>query len=239
LLASAAFRWFHPRVQRIIVITGTDTGVGKTVLTALLAAHLVRKGAKVAAFKPICSGGRDDARQLRRALGNSLPLNTINPWHFRAPIAPLLAARMEKRVVRLPEVLAHIRQVSLAPPRPDYVLIEGAGGLLSPLGEGFSTRELMVELKAHPIIVGPNRLGVVNHVSLTLNALPSSMARTARIALISERTRDLASRTNAPLLVEFHDPARVIILPHFPKPGAIDLMLADRRTRMALEQLLG
>ena len=90
-------------------ITGTDTGAGKTVLTALLTRFLRNRGLNVAALKPICSGGRNDARALRAALNGALSLDEINPWHFRAPIAPLLAARRERKRVRLAEVLTHVR----------------------------------------------------------------------------------------------------------------------------------
>ena len=96
-------------MKRTLFITGTDTGAGKTVLTALLAQFLRARGVNAAALKPVCSGGRADARALRAAMDGALPLDEINPWHFRAPIAPLLAARRERRHVHLSEVMAHIR----------------------------------------------------------------------------------------------------------------------------------
>jgi len=83
--------------QMTIFITGTDTGVGKTVLTVLLAQFLRQRGVNAAALKPICSGGRDDARKIFTAVSGALSLDEINPWHFRAPIAPLLAARKENK----------------------------------------------------------------------------------------------------------------------------------------------
>ena len=89
-------------------ITGTDTGVGKTVLTALLARYLCERRVRVAAFKPVCSGGRADARALHAALGGVLTLDEINPWHFRAALAPTLAAAREKKSVALAQVLGHI-----------------------------------------------------------------------------------------------------------------------------------
>ena len=128
-------------------ITGTDTGAGKTVLTALLARFLRERGVNVAALKPVCSGGRDDARALQAALGGALSLDEINPWHFRPPIAPVLAARRERKRVTLADVLAHVRAMQK---RFDVVLIEGAGGLLSPLGENFDSRDLLTALRATP-----------------------------------------------------------------------------------------
>ena len=136
-----------PRMKPTFFITGTDTGVGKTVLTALLARFLRERGCQVAAFKPVCSGGRDDARALHAALGGALTLDEINPWHFRAPIAPSLAAAREGKSVSLAQVLAHIRA---ARRNFNVTLVEGAGGLLSPLGEDFDSRDLMNALRARP-----------------------------------------------------------------------------------------
>ncbi len=207
---------FIPCVQRIFVITGTDTGVGKTVFTRLLAAHLHTLGARVAALKPVCSGGRDDARQLRRAIGGVLPLGVINPWFFRAPLTPLLAARAEGRRLELSEVVAQIRRVAAAKHEPEFVLVEGAGGLLSPLGEGFSTRELVVALRAETILVAANRLGAINHVRLTLAALPRGFAARTRIVLMNPARPDHVSRTNAGLIEELTGAGRTMTFPHLP-----------------------
>ena len=191
-------------------ITGTDTGVGKTVLTALLARHLRERGVNAAALKPICSGGRDDARALRAAMNGALTPDEINPWHFRAPIAPLPAARRERRQVRLADVLAHVRAMQK---RFDVLLVEGAGGVLSPLGENFNSRDLIAALRATPIVVCPNRLGAVNQVLLTLAALPRSASCRARVVLMSPPRQDVSTKTNAGLLAEFFDAGRIFELP--------------------------
>ena len=169
-------------MKRTLFITGTDTGVGKTVLTALLARFLRARGVHAAALKPVCSGSRDNVRKHFAALDGALPLDEINPWHFRAPLSPLLAARREKKSVKLPQVLAHVRAVQK---RFDVLLVEGAGGLLSPLGENFDSRDLITALRATPIIVAQNKLGAVNHILLTLGALPRGAAATARVILMS------------------------------------------------------
>src|SRR5471032_2729870 len=117
-------------MKQTLFITGTDTGVGKTVLTALLTRFLRERGINAAALKPICSGSRADARALHAAMNGALTLDEINPWHFRAPIAPLLAARKAGQRVKLSQVRAHIHAMQK---RFDVLLVEGAGGLLSPL----------------------------------------------------------------------------------------------------------
>src|ERR1039457_2558809 len=146
-------------MKQLLFITGTDTGVGKTVLTALFVKFLRERGVNAAALKPVCSGNRDDARKIFAAMNGALSLDEINPWHFRAPVAPLLAARRERKQVRLADMIAHIRTMQK---RFEVLLVEGAGGLLSPLGENFNSHDLISALRAKPIIVCQNRIGAVN-----------------------------------------------------------------------------
>ena len=216
-------------------ITGTDTGVGKTVLTALLARHLRERGVSAAALKPICSGGRDDARALRAAMNGALTPDEINPWHFRAPLAPLLAARRERRRVRLADVLAHVRTMQK---RFDVLLVEGAGGLLSPLGENFDSRDLIAALRATPIVVCPNRLGAVNQVLLTLAALPRSASCRARVVLISPSKPDASTSTNVSLLAEFLDAKRIFCLPRLGGRFDPEKVLKDSRIRRTFRVLV-
>lgn len=198
------------KAPQIIFITGTDTGVGKTVFAALATAYLRQRGFRVAALKPLCSGGRGDAKILHAAAGKVLSLDEVNPWHFRAALAPVLAARLEGKRVRLREVVARIRRVAK---NFDVVVVEGAGGLLSPLGEGFDSRDLMVALKATPIIVAANKLGAVNQVRLVLAALPARLAAVARVVLVQQPRPDAASRTNLKLLREFVPASRLRVMP--------------------------
>jgi dethiobiotin synthetase len=184
-------------MKQTFFITGTDTGVGKTVLTALLTRFLHERGINVAALKPVCSGGRADAHALHIAM------------NFRAPIAPLLSARKENRRVKLSQVLAHARMIQ---ERFDILLVEGAGGLLSPLGENFDSRDLIEALHATPIIVAPNKLGVVSQVLLILEALPKNLKSRARIVLVSQPRPDASAKTNAKLFAKFAT-ANIFLLP--------------------------
>ncbi len=133
-------------MKQIFFITGTDTGVGKTVLTALLARFLRERGVRVAALKPVCSGGRDDARVLRAALDGALTLDEINPWHFRAADCAALAAALEKKSVTLAQVLAHIRAMR-------EKLRRDAGGRRGRPVESarreFDSRDLIIGLARH------------------------------------------------------------------------------------------
>ena len=201
-------------MRQIFFITGTDTGVGKTVLTALLVKFLRGRGVNAAALKPVCSGGRDDARKIFAAMHGALSLDEINPWHFRAAVAPLLAARREKKSVKLSQVVARAHAMQK---RFEILLIEGAGGLLSPLGENFNSRDLILALRAMPIIAAQNELGAVNKILLTLEALPKNLRAKARVVLVAPRKPDAATRTNAKLLAEFFDAGKIFLLPRLSK----------------------
>lgn len=198
------------KAPQILFITGTDTGVGKTVFAALSTVYLRQQGFRVAALKPLASGGREDAKILHAAAGKVLSLDEVNPWHFRVPLAPVLAARKEKRQVRRREVVAQIQRVAK---KFEVVVVEGAGGLLSPMGEGFDSRDLIAALKATPVIVAANRLGAVNQVRLVLEALPLAVRKKARIVLVNPAKPDAASRTNPDLLREFVAAKQLRVMP--------------------------
>jgi dethiobiotin synthetase len=222
-------------MKQTLFITGTDTGVGKTVLTALLARFLRECGINVAALKPVCSGGRGDARVLRAATAGVLSLDEINPWYFRAPIAPWLAARREGRRVRIADVLAHIRAMQN---RYEVLLVEGAGGLLSPLGGNFDSRDLITALDAKPVVVAPNQLGVVNHVLLTLEALPQRVGRQTSIVLMSPSKPDASTKANVDLIAEFSGNGKIFTLPRLGGKFSVAPVLRDTCVRRTLGALV-
>ena len=222
-------------MKRTYFITGTDTGVGKTVLTALLAKFLRARGVKVAAFKPICSGNRDDAVLIYDALNGALKLDEINPWHFRVAIAPALAAKLEKKSVTRAQVCAHIRATQKF---FDVTLVEGAGGLLSPLGNDFDSRDLIIALRATPIIVAQNKLGVVNHILLTLEALPINLRAKTKVVLMSPEKPDVATKSNAKLLGQFFAPEKIFALPWLGKKFELKTTLKNPQLKRALRALL-
>src|SRR3954447_582296 len=154
---------------RILFVTGTDTGVGKTTLTALLLAHLRQTGAHALAMKPFCSGTADgwgDVELLGAIQEGELKAREINPFFFPEPLAPLVAARKHGKLIRKEAVIKRINEVAN---RCECLLIEGAGGLLAPLGEGYNALDLIQELKCRSIVVAGNRLGTLNHTLLTVN----------------------------------------------------------------------
>jgi len=219
-------------VAQIWFITGTDTDVGKTVLTVLLARLLMERAEPFRAIKPFCSGGRADAEMLFRAQQGRVSLDQINPWHFRQPVTPLLAARAAGRRVTLEMVIKFIRSITPVSP---MLLVEGAGGLLSPLGDGFGARELIVALKAMPLVVCRNRLGAINQARLVFAALPSGAAARARLILMDPPRPDASTRTNHEVLSAFLGRQRITRLPWF-SAGIWEPL--NRHTKLQLERVI-
>lgn len=175
---------------RRLFITGTDTGVGKTHFTAWLARELQAAGLKLGAYKPACSGAVqdsssepeasapgdskptvptwDDAERLAAALDQSWPLERIAPQCFIAPLAPPVAAALESREVDERLLLA---SADWWDGRVDVLLIEGAGGWLSPVSHNWTNADLASRLNASVVLVAGNRLGVINHALLTIDAI--------------------------------------------------------------------
>ena len=189
------------RTPQVIIVSGTDTGVGKTVVTSAFIRWLRSRNIPTIALKPLASGDRSDAETLHRAQDGDVPLDVINPWHFPEPLAPLLAARRAGRRIA-PEAL--VDHVHAAAQGLDVVLVEAAGGWLSPLLEGMDAPGLARALDARVLLVAANRLGVVSHARLAWEAArrDAGLAH-AQVMLVDPARPDLAASTNAGLLREF------------------------------------
>ncbi len=211
---------------KIIFVTGTDTGVGKTLLTALLLCHLRSRGERAIALKPFCSGGREDAELLFKLQEGDLTLNEINPFYFPEPVAPLVSARKHKRDVPLRRVLQHIQSMASrvhtvpqtaplhasprgSPSRQNFLLIEGSGGLLVPLGEGYTVRDLIVRLGCDVLVVSRNQLGTINHTLLTVQAL---LHPAPHLTLSASGSKPPAGRTAHPALRIPHSALKVLLM---------------------------
>ena len=156
-----------------VFITGTDTGVGKTYVAALLARELTAAGKKVGVYKPVASGCRkeksrlvsDDAVALWEAAGKQGDFKRVCPQCFAAPLAPHLAARAEGQRVDA-ELLRS--GVDYWRKRSDFVIVEGAGGLMSPITEDEYVADLALDLGYPLVVVAANRIGVINQTLQTL-----------------------------------------------------------------------
>lgn len=187
-----------------IGVTGTDTGIGKTVVTCALASALRRRGLRVAAMKPVECGAAFDDRtrdgwRLSQAAGDDRPLTITAPVVFMDPVAPVVAARRAGRVIDLDQLDTAMREASRD---RDVLLVEGAGGLLVPLTERVSYDAMFARWQLSMVVVAANRLGVINHVRLTLAA-----ARAAGLKIAAVVLNEL---TTNPLDASIADNARII-----------------------------
>lgn len=211
----------QPDRKKIIFITGTDTGAGKTLLTASFLHHLREGGVHALAMKPFCSGSRADVRLLQSLQPGELPDAEMNPFYFKEPVAPLVAMKKGSRATSLNEVVDRIKCVEK---KCDCLLVEGSGGLLVPLGKHYTVADLIAELPCRVVIAARNRLGTINHTLLTIHCLKSRRfaAKELSVVLMSIAHPDPSCKTNQKILAGLLEPVPVFGLP----------FLGDRASRL-------
>lgn len=209
--------------MKAVFVTGTDTGVGKTFVAAGLAAALRRRGVDVGVMKPVATGRSGDARALIRASGSRDSLKLINPVHLKAPLSPHLAAKLESKRV---DVRVIERAFKALLTRHEGVIVEGAGGLLVPIRDGFTFADLAKRLRLPLLIVARDTLGTINHTSLTVEA---ARARGLKVlGVVVNRTKsgrpDLAERLNPAAIAEATGVPVLAVLPWRPSARAFDAL---------------
>ncbi|MBI4754928.1 MAG: dethiobiotin synthase [Betaproteobacteria bacterium] len=195
-------------------VTGTDTGVGKTMVSVLLLRALRARGRRALAMKPVaagceCTHGRwrnEDVEALREAGSFPVERAVMNPYAFEPPVSPHLAAARAGVVVDFGRVRASLAQLCA---QADVVVVEGAGGWLAPLGETTTMADLAVALGLPVVLVVGLRLGCLSHALLSAAAVSSSGLPLAGwvanvidpgMALQDENIQTLRARIAAPLL---------------------------------------
>ena len=195
-----------------IFVTGTDTDVGKTFVACGIAAALKRRGVDVGVMKPVASGRAEDAHALILAAGVDDPLDLVNPVRFKDPISPHLAARRERRRIDLRSIDRAYRELRR---RHDVLIVEGAGGLLVPIRDGFTMADLAKRWGAPLLIVARDALGTINHTTLTVEAARRRALKV--LGVVVNRSRpgrpDLAERLNPDAIAKA---ARVRVLANLP-----------------------
>ncbi|MBK7998288.1 MAG: dethiobiotin synthase [Verrucomicrobia bacterium] len=186
-------------MSRIIFITGTGTGVGKTTLTCLLLRHLRDSGVKALAMKPFCSGGKDDLKAFQTIQGEGLSQRLLNPYYFPEPLAPALAKRDGKPQISLSSTLRVIRAASQ---KCDCLLVEGAGGVLVPITKHLMMADVIAALDCDVIVVSKNELGTLNHTLLTLEALRSRRIWRMKVVFFETKNPDASSKSNPVWIAE-------------------------------------
>lgn len=203
-------------------ITGTDTGVGKTLISCALLHGFAAQGKRVVGMKPVAAGCDDnnlheDVRQLRAASNVLTSKGQINPYCFSQAVAPHLAAQFAGVSINLERIAASFSELS---GQADVVIVEGAGGFLVPLNARENSADLVMKLELPVILVAGLRLGCLNHTLLTVEAIAARGLTLAgwvanvmdvQMAMLDENVAALQQRITAPLLG---------IIPHQAQPDA-------------------
>lgn len=202
----------------IILVTGTDTGVGKTMTTAALAAVIRGSGRSVAVYKPCQSGaanGDSDTTEIARLAGAGTHETGVI---LQEPLAPVAAAAIDN--VQLPGIALHAAKVRELATSHDHVLVEGAGGLLVPLDfDGGTMAELGALLSAAFVLVTRPALGTLNHTLLTLEALAARGVQVLGLVLgswppqpefVHRSNREVLTSLSVPLLGVIPDQASLL-----------------------------
>lgn len=163
-------------MSKAFFVTGTDTEVGKTHVSCLLLKQYAAQGLKVIGMKPIAAGcelvngewGNEDVQKLIAASNVTAPLDLINPYRFKDPIAPHLAAEKVGVTIEIETIVSAFKQLQTM---ADVVIVEGAGGFLVPLNTKANMADLAIALGLPTILVVGLRLGCINHSLLTVEAI--------------------------------------------------------------------
>lgn len=218
---------------RGIFITGTDTGVGKTLVTCGLAALLRESGYRVGVMKPAETGCEErdgkpfpqDASCLKEASGCEEPLEKICPYCLSEPLAPSVAAERAGVKIDISHLQAVYNEISQ---KHDITLVEGAGGLLVPILPSYTYADLAKLFKLPSLVVAANRLGMINHLLLTLeHASCRGLPVVGYVLNHLESEPSLAVETNAEALCSLTSVPCLGEIPYVESLGAKRPSLAD------------
>ena len=209
-------------MSRAYFVTGTDTGVGKTLVAAALLRAAAAQGLRALGMKPVAAGGDEDVEALIAASNVAAPRELINPYLLREPLSPHLAARRDGITIDL-EVIAH--RCDALRGLADFLVVEGAGGFRVPLSATLDGADLAARLGLPLVLVVGLRLGCLNHALLTAEAIRARGLALAgwvacqvepAMAGVAENIDTLRARLQAPPLgvvpfLDEPDPARVAL----------------------------
>lgn len=215
------YRITYTTMDKGIFITGTDTGVGKTYISAGIAAALKYRGVDVGVMKPAETGCRmragrlvpRDALLLMKSVCVRDPLSLVNPFRFRSPLAPSIAAERESKKIDPDKILKAFNALRK---RHDFMIVEGAGGIMAPLSGRYTYLDLARSMGLPVLIVARPGLGTINHTLLTIAALKGRNIAVAGIVInyALDMKSGLAEETS-PAVIEKISGIRIVgIMPY-------------------------
>ncbi len=202
-----------------LFITGTDTGVGKTLITGGIAAVLRQQGLKVGVFKPIASGCRDegmlisdDTAFLAMCADADYSLSVITPVTYKLPAAPVICVHVENRPINYEEIITSYNYLC---ENTDIVLVEGIGGAMVPIDAEHTVMDLAAEFDLPTVIVARPNLGTINHSLLTIEAVRNAGLPVAGLVVSGYKAldADIAEETAPDVICQFADTNLLSIVP--------------------------
>jgi dethiobiotin synthetase len=206
-------------LTKYILITATDTGVGKTWTSIAVATALKEGGRSVVGIKPVETGTSEapsegeDGVKLARATGQSTPTEAL--YRFRAQVSAAVAAEEEEQKVDWTTLVARVKKLSGG---ADVAIVEGSGGLLTPLTWEKGALDLAKELKARAIVAALDKAGTINHTLLTVDELEHNGIEVLGIILSEPERADESTRTNAEALRRMRPGLKVFMVPRLMNP---------------------
>ncbi len=185
-------------MSRGLFVTGTDTGVGKTTVACALTSAWAARGIKVGVMKPCETGDGNDAERLVAASGRPLPLELVRPYAFSLPLSPQVAASRENKDIEIENLQLAFQTLATD---ADWMVVEGAGGLLVPIAKNFTMADLAKQLDLALLIVARPGLGTINHTLLTVQA---ALTRNLKVSgfVFSSPHPEPEAETNARVITE-------------------------------------
>ena len=207
-----------------LVVAGTDTGVGKTTVTRGLLRALVLRGVNPTPYKPVETGVLDpdqsDAAALRQAARATASLQRVCPFFLRLPVAPVVAARDEG---------IELSVAALCNAQPPYtggpLIVESAGGILSPISRYETNADLVVALDFPVLLVGRNSLGTINHCALAVRELRQRRLQLAALVLVNVSPPGPDGSTNASCIADLCGVTASLVMPFLPAASDDELAL--------------
>lgn len=208
-----------------VFITGTDTEVGKTVIAGALAMLLREQGLRVGVFKPVATGCRrdvrlglvsEDAEFLAHCADTDATLEQVNPVRYAGELAPMVAADHTKRPIDWDAIQ---RQWTFQQSRHDFVVVEGAGGLLVPVDKKLNMADLAQDWQLPLVLVARPGLGTINHTLLSIEAIRRRKLKLAGVVINGYRpaSATLAEETNPEVIARLARMDIPVIVPFDPR----------------------
>jgi dethiobiotin synthetase len=218
-----------------VFITGTDTGVGKTIIAAAIGRAVTGLGYSTAVMKPVETGCRrdgpvlvpHDGSFLLDMSGSDIPLSDVTPYRFETPVAPLVASETEGLEINTDLILDTFYRLSS---RHDFIIVEGVGGIMVPVRDDMLIIDLIKAMDLPVVIVAMNKLGMINHTLLTVNAALDRGITVKGVIINSPSlpTGDMAEETNPSVLKRL---LKVPLLGEFPYLEGINKGLIDEASK--------